>query len=101
MTSININSPSHRRYFFRYGDFPGYHERNNHIAIFTPAIFKKTVLKYFELVGKEYFTSPSIFTGAKGALRKIIYRMCKGNDLLKQKIEERWGPKIAYILRKP
>jgi 2-polyprenyl-3-methyl-5-hydroxy-6-metoxy-1,4-benzoquinol methylase len=102
ITLINITSPSHRKYFSKHGDFPGFHERNNHIALFTNAIFKKTVLKYFNLIGKEYLTSPSVFTrGLKGKFRNIFYKIISKNKWLKSKIDERWGSKVAYILRKP
>lgn len=97
---VNINSKLNRKYFFNYGNFPGYHENNNHISLFTPAIFKKTILKYFDLVGTEYFLNPRIFIGFKGRIRKAVYRLFKARPVLMDKIEARWGPKIIYILQK-
>ena len=99
-SSINITSPSHRKYFFKTGNFPVYHEQNNNINLFTPAIFQKTVLRYFELVGTEHFIAPSTFLGWKGTLRRFVYDLTKGNKMLRSKLDERWGPKIVYILQK-
>ena len=99
-SSINVTSPPNKKYFLQHGDFPGYHERNNHIAILTPAVFKKTILRYFNLVGTEYFISPSTFQGWRGAIRRMIHAVCSYNEWLKIKLEERWGPKICYVLQK-
>lgn len=96
---INVASPPNRGYFAAHGDFPAYHERNNHIAIITPAIFKKTILKYFTLVGTEYFITPRIFSGWRGSIRKILMAVAK--KLGRQTaLENRWGAKAVYILQK-
>ncbi len=99
-SSINVASPSHRKYFYKTGDFPGYHERNNHISIITSAIFKKTILRYFSLVAIEHFIAPRIFDGLRGNIRSFIYRLVGGWPSLRQKLDERWGVKICYILQK-
>ncbi len=99
-SAINITSPSHRNYFRMHGDLPGYHERNNHIAILTPAIFTKTVLRYFDCIGTEYFINPRIFEGMKGAIRKVLYGIAGRHPFLKEKLDQRWGPKIVYVLKK-
>lgn len=100
MSSINVASPTNRQYFLQHGDFPAYHERNNHITILTPAIFKKTVLKYFQLVGNEYFITPRIFDGLRGWLRKLVYGSVSFSGSLRNHLENRWGAKVVYILRK-
>src|SRR3989344_4272982 len=94
---INIASPPQRRYFFKYGDFPAYHERNNHISFFTPAVFEKTILKYFELAGVDYFITPRIFNGWRGKIRKLVRRVCSLNPAWESKLKDRWGAKIIYI----
>lgn len=96
---ININSPSHRKYFYRHGDFPGYHENNNHITLLTKSVFNKTFLKYFDFIGEEYFINPRIFGGLRGVIRKFVYGLA-GESKIKNKLNERWGPKVVYILKK-
>ncbi len=100
MSSINVASPVNRQYFLQHGEFPAYHERNNHITILTPAIFKKTVLKYFQLVDREYFITPRIFDGLRGRLRKLVYRLVSFSRPLRNYLENRWGAKIIYILQR-
>ncbi len=97
---INIASKPNRKYFFRHGEFPGFHERNNHITFFTESGFKKTALKYFERIGIEYFTTPRIFNGFRGRIRKIILTIASLRLTWKKALENRWGPKIIYILKK-
>ncbi len=91
---INVVSHGHRRYFYRYGELPGFHDRNNHITILTPAVLKKTVFKYFDVVGCEYLLSPSIFSGFWGQIRGVMHK------LLPDWTRQRWGAKVFYILRK-
>lgn len=99
-STVNVASPSHRKYFYEHGDLPGYHERNNHISIITPAIFKKAVLRYFDVLGTEYFITPRIFNGLRGGIRKIAYSFCGKFPRLKLLLDKRWGAKIFYVLRK-
>ena len=96
----NIASPPNRKYFAENGDFPGYHENNNHIYLFPPGVFKKAILKYFDLVAIEYFINPRMFKGFKGRIRKFIFNLIFGIKSLRKKLEERWGPKATYILKK-
>ncbi len=91
---INVVSHGHRKYFYRHGELPGFHERNNHIAILTPAILKKTALKYFDQMGCEYFLSPSIFNGFRGQIRQVIHKLWPNWT------RQRWGAKAFYILHK-
>lgn len=99
-STVNITSRPNRRYFLHHRDFPGYHENNNHISLLTPAIFQKTILRYFELIGQEYFINPRVFTGLRGGLRKITYDLSGKLPSVRHWLNERWGPKIVYILKK-
>ena len=92
---INVSSYGHRKYFYRHGELPGFHDRNNHIAILTPTILKKTAFKYFSPAAHcEYLLSPSIFNGFRGRIRKIV------NKFWPDWTTERWGARIFYILQK-
>ncbi len=97
---INIASMPNRKYFLKHGEFPGFHERNNHITFFTESGFRKTALKYFDRVGIEYFTTPRIFNGFRGRLRKFILTLASLKPSWKEALNNRWGPKIIYILKK-
>jgi len=100
-TLVNTESLLHRRYFYEYGEMPGFHEKNNHISLFTPAIFKKTILKYFKFAGKDYFVNQGIFAGVKGRARRFVLDLASlfGRGLDKR-LKKRWGSKIVYILKK-
>lgn len=100
ISMINITSRPNRKYFLKHSDFPGYHANNNHISLFTPAIFQKTVLRYFDLVGTEYFINPRVFKGIKGAVRRFLYDAVGNARPIKSWLDSRWGPKIIYILKK-
>lgn len=97
---VNIGSKPNRKYFFKHGEFPSYHKRNNHITLFTPAIFEKTILKYFDLAGKEYFITPRIFSGWRGRARSLARRLVSFSNYLSAVLEDRWGAKVIFILRK-
>ncbi|MEK7564690.1 MAG: class I SAM-dependent methyltransferase [Patescibacteria group bacterium] len=98
---VNIISWPNRKYFMIHKEFPSYHASNNHITLFTPAIFKKTILKYFDLVGTEYFITPRIFYGFKGNIRKYVLNFLYFlNNSLGELLYARWGAKIVYILKK-
>lgn len=98
---VNIFAWPNRKYFLIHKEFPSYHVNNNHITLFTPAVIKKTILKYFDLVGTEYFITPRIFYGFKGRARKylldILYFL---NNSLGEWLRARWGAKVVYILKK-
>ena len=100
MSLVNISSKPNRKYFLRHGEFPSYHKRNNHITLFTPAIFEKTILRYFELAGKEYFITPRIFSGWRGKIRRLGRFMFSFNGYLSSVLADRWGAKVIYVLRK-
>lgn len=98
-TLVNIDSSLNRRYFYKYGEIPGFHEKNNHISIFTPAVFNKTILKYFKLVDKKYFVNEGIFIGVKGRARRFVLSLASWFGL-DDKLKKRWGSKTVYILEK-
>lgn len=100
-TLVNTESFLTRRYFYEHGEMPGFHDKNNHIALFTPAIFKKTILKHFKFVGKDYFINQGIFAGVKGKARRFVLNLASlfGHGL-DNRLKKRWGSKIVYILRK-
>ena len=98
---VNITSWPNRKYFLTHKEFPSYHASNNHITLFTPAILKKTILKYFDLVGTEYFITPRIFFGFRGNIRKYLLSISYFlNNSLGESLRARWGAKIVYILKK-
>ncbi|MDP3800217.1 MAG: class I SAM-dependent methyltransferase, partial [bacterium] len=98
---VNIISWPNRKYFLTHREFPSYHANNNHIAFFTPSVFKKTVLKYFELIGTEYFITPRIFYGFKGNIRKYLLKISYAiSDSIGGFLTARWGAKVVYILKK-
>lgn len=100
-TLVNTDSSLSRRYYYEHGEIPGFHERNNHISLFTPAILKKTVLKYFELVKKDYFVNEGILMGVKGGMIRLTLKIASILSYsLKTKLKRRWGSKMVYILRK-
>lgn len=89
----HITAPSNRRFFRKTGEFVHYSEKNDHITFMTPAIFKKTVLKYFTLLEIDYLIKPKVFNGLKGKLRKIALSLWPA-------LKSRWASKIVYVLKK-
>lgn len=88
-------------YFSVKKDFGSYRATNNHIVIFTPALIKKTILKYFDLIDINYAVRPKIFErGIKGKLRKIIYSWADRFPKLKNFLGNRWSYDILYLVRK-
>ena len=53
------------------GELDRYTEDNDHISVVTPAIYKKTVLKYFTEISEEYWVDPKIYQNRFGWLKKI------------------------------
>ena len=94
-----VGSKPSRAYFRKHGDFKSYRATNNHVAIFTPGVIQKTVLKYFELVATEYHFRPKVFRGWKGKLRHWVWKMV--NTKQKKRLAKRWSYNAIYILRKP
>ena len=92
-STVNVSSHGHRQYFLKHGDLPGYHEKNNHIFILTPALMKKALLSDFELIAKEYLLHPGIFEGFRGRLRSLAIKFFPD-------LRIRWTAKVVYILRK-
>lgn len=57
LTSLpHIGSLLARKLYFLTGEIEHYPVANNHISVFTPAVFTKTVLRYFTLQRVEYWT---------------------------------------------
>lgn len=88
-------------YFSKHEDFARYHPEKNHISVFTPGVFKLTVLKYFEPVRMEYLIDERSFAGLKGSIRKLILRSIKRIPVLRNYFEKLWGYNQIWILRKP
>ncbi|MEK7674085.1 MAG: class I SAM-dependent methyltransferase [Patescibacteria group bacterium] len=98
----HITSKPSIKYFLENNEFGSYKNSNNHIIIFTQAIIKKTILKYFDLVEIKYHIRNKIFTkGYKGYIRKLAYILSGYlSDKLTKKIEKRWAYNAIYVLRK-
>ncbi|TSC67471.1 MAG: Methylase involved in ubiquinone/menaquinone biosynthesis-like protein, partial [Parcubacteria group bacterium Gr01-1014_73] len=60
-----------RKLFFLTGELERYTMDNDHISVFTPAIYKKTILKYFNELAVEYWVDPKIYRNRLGWLKKI------------------------------
>lgn len=89
-------------YFIKHKDFGSYRASNNHLVLFPEGVVKKSVLKYFDLLGIEYHFRTKIFQrGFKGKLRHIIYEISKKiHPALPKRLAQRWAYNIIYILRK-
>ncbi len=88
---ISTPNPFHilnRLLFFWRGDIYHFLEGDNHITFFTRAIFKKTFLKYFDLVTTEYSKSEFKFLFLNKLLKKIL------------PANQWFGRYIYYVLRK-
>lgn len=84
-----------RLLFFGKGEVRRWHEKNDHITILTPAIFRKKFLTHFDLIEVRY---PIPLLAKYGMLGKIHRRI---------KFVDRWVPAnawfgrhIAYVLKK-
>lgn len=96
----HIASKASIKYFLKFKDLARYLVSTNHITVFTPGVFSNTALKNFKPMAMEYLMDERIFRGAKGWLRRIIYKICLRNRYLKERIEELWGYNQIWILRK-
>jgi ubiquinone/menaquinone biosynthesis C-methylase UbiE len=67
----HIGSLYAKKIYFKTGDFVRYVEGFNHISIFTPAVYKTTVLKYFNEEVIEYGVDSKIYTNRLGLLKRI------------------------------
>ena len=76
-----------RLLFLKKGDFPRWSEKNNHIMLFSKATFKKTFLRYFDLVETVY-TKP----GIKYLFFSIFDSFLPANEWL--------GNGVVYVMRK-
>ena len=88
-------------YFSKNKDFGSYRSTNNHLFLFTPALVKKALLRYFEMVDVDYAIRPKIFErGIKGKIRKILYDFSARHPKLRKFLGDRWSYDILYVLRK-
>ena len=88
------------QYFLKHKDFARYHPEKDHIAVFTPGVFKIAFFKYFNMVNMEYFIDPRSLRGIKGKIRKIILNISAINKHVKNYFEKRWGYNQIWILKK-
>lgn len=101
-TVPNLSSRASIDYFVKHRDFGSYNDKNNHLVIFTPALVKKTILKYFDLLKIEHHVRSKLFDRDKrGFLRKITLNMARWvSPKLLSPIEKRWAYNTAYVLKK-
>ena len=99
-TAPHLGSKPSRRYFLAHGDFKSYRATNNHIALFTPGVVQKTVLRYFAPIATEYHFRPKIFRGPKGKLRQAAYRLAGLEPAWQKTLDYRWAYNAVYVLRK-
>ncbi len=95
----NVTALFSRKRFFRSGEIERYTDVNDHISIFTPALVKKTILKYFDLKEITYFTNvEKIANGRLGFFKKLALTK---NWKYRKTFEKIYGHNIVYILQKP
>lgn len=94
MSLPHIGSASNRKYFYKMGELVSYKEKNSHITVWSPAIFQKTVLRNFSLIGTEYLVKNKTYKGIIGKFRKLF------SEFARDFLGKRWGAKIAYIVKK-
>lgn len=89
-------------YFSKTKNFGHYSGNNNHIAIFTDPIIKKTILRDFEIIETEYAVRPKVFErGVKGKIRSVIYPLInKYFPKLGKALRYRWAYDAVYVARK-
>ena len=89
-------------YFAKNKNFGHYKGENNHIAIFTPPIIKKTILRYFETADIEYSVRPKVFErGVKGKIRAFAYPLInKFFPRAGKALRHRWAYDAVYTARK-
>ncbi len=100
-TTPFLTSKASINFFNKNKDFGSYRAGNNHLVLFPWGVVEKSVLKYFDIVGIEYHFRTKIFLGAKGRIRKIIYKIVKKiGDEIRKRIAMRWAYNVVYILKK-
>lgn len=94
----HIGSLLARKNFFRRGEIERYIEQNNHISLFPPAVFKKTVLRYFTLADTEYWVNRSKLAESRFGWLKCasVERAWSG----KEKFRAWFGNEVLYVLKK-
>ena len=97
-TAPYLWSKPSRDYFLRRGDFRSYRATNNHISLFTPGVIKKSFSRAFDPVATEYHFRPKVFWGAKGKLRRLVWKAASAS--MKKRIARRWAYNAIYVMRK-
>ncbi|OGY62910.1 MAG: hypothetical protein A2745_00280 [Candidatus Harrisonbacteria bacterium RIFCSPHIGHO2_01_FULL_44_13] len=85
LSTPNIFNIFNRLIFLKSGDMPRWQEKNDHIALFPKGVFKKTVLKYFNIIEKGF---------CKGEFPYGFFRKFRFPE------NEWFGKSIYYVLRK-
>ncbi len=67
----NVFHITSRLLFLKKGTFPRWNESNNHITVFTKDTFKKTFLRYFNLVDTVY-TKSGIYCFGKERFKNVL-----------------------------
>lgn len=94
----NIFSLSSRLVFLRYGDLPRYKAKKDHISIFTKGVLETTILKYFDLVEKDFYIRTDwVYFKATKWPEKILLLLRR---FLPKKLKELIGYNVVYVLRK-
>lgn len=75
--------------FFLRGDLMGYNEKNNHISLYTQAVFKKTFLENFKIVDEIY---------SKGYIKLLGKKIWLSKE--NKWFDKKFGNKVLYILEK-
>lgn len=89
----HIGSLTVRKRYFLSGDLEPYPVSKNHISVFTPAIFKTTVLRYFTLTRTTYWTDiEKIRRGRLGIIKAV--GLTRGWS----RFEEWFAHEVMYVL---
>ena len=98
MSMPHVTSLFARKRFFRHGEIERYSAENDHIAILTPALVQKTILKYFDLAEIAYFIDiEKIARGRFGWLKKLALTK---DWHYRKAFEKLYGHNIVYVLTK-
>lgn len=91
----NVSSWESRWVFLKTGELPRWSRKNDHLAVFTHAIFYKTFLRYFTLCERRYCVARLGKRGALGWIRKkmrFFDRIAPENEY--------FGSYVIYVLQK-
>jgi len=92
----HVNSIYAKKIFFKTGNLIRYTDNNNHISVFTPHLFKKLILRYFDLLAVEYYINPGVYQGRFGSIKRMgIEKQWFGQ----QKFKNWYGTNIIYVIK--